>query len=86
MTEILSYKATALRNFLRKKQRIDSRIALLGKFVLDQYHCGTRCEKYVSGKKQEKANTTSAALSVLAKVVDKLPALIITTWGEQKNV
>ena len=37
------------------------------------------CEKYVLGKKQEKANTTSAALSVLAEVLDKLPAVITTT-------
>ena len=31
MTDILSYKANALRNFKRKKDRIDSRINLLGK-------------------------------------------------------
>ena len=31
MTEILNYKASALRNFERKKERIDSRIDLLGR-------------------------------------------------------
>ena len=30
MTDILSYKANALRNFERKKTRIDNRIELLG--------------------------------------------------------
>merc|ERR1719264_1541479 len=50
MTDILSYKAMALRNFERKKERIDSRIGLLG-------------------KKQKKANVTSATLAVLAQVL-----------------
>ena len=31
MTDILNYKAMALRNFERKKERIDSRIDLLGR-------------------------------------------------------
>ena len=31
MTDILNYKAMALRNFERKKERIDSRIGLLGR-------------------------------------------------------